>query len=174
MCPSVRVLSPTRRAESSEAKATMQVNVRRASAGDAAALANLRLQALIESRGHRGPDSGAFVDAFASWISAHLTTHLAFLAEVDGDAVGMAWLMVAERVPSPQRQHRLFGDVQSVYVVRELRNRGIGAALLKVVLAEAGRLELEHVTVHSSDRAVPLYQRASFRHDQRWLRWIPE
>jgi hypothetical protein len=42
--------------------------------------------------------------------------------------------------------------VQSVYVVPELRDGGIGAALQEAVLAEAGRLELEHVTVHSSRR----------------------
>ncbi|GAB3171084.1 acetyltransferase (GNAT) family protein [Micromonospora palomenae] len=33
---------------------------------------------------------------------------------------------------------------------------------------------LEHVTVHSSERAVPFYQRVGFQHDQRWLRWQPE
>jgi GNAT superfamily N-acetyltransferase len=61
-----------------------------------------------------------------------------------------------------------------VYVVPDLRNDGIGAALLKHLLAEASRLELEHVTVHSSDRAVPLYERVGFDHDRCWLRWEPE
>jgi len=61
-----------------------------------------------------------------------------------------------------------------VYVVPELRDRRIGAALLAAVLAVARGLELEHVTVHSSDRAVPLYQRAGFRHERLWLRWLPE
>jgi hypothetical protein len=42
------------------------------------------------------------------------------------------------------------------------------------VLTEAGELALEHVTVHSNDRATPLYLRAGFEHDQRWLRWEPE
>ena len=99
-----------------------------------------------------------------------MATHLPFLAEVDGDAAGMAWLMVADRVPASAGQRRRFGDVQSMYVVPELRDRSIGAALLEAVLAEARGLALEHVTVHSSDRAVPLYERAGFRHGRSWLR----
>ncbi|MDO3703769.1 GNAT family N-acetyltransferase [Micromonospora sp. C28SCA-DRY-2] len=72
------------------------------------------------------------------------------------------------------RWHRRSGDVQSVYVVPELRDAGIGAILLEAVLAEAAKLELEQVTVHSTERAIPFYQRVGFQHDQRWLRWQPE
>jgi GNAT superfamily N-acetyltransferase len=152
----------------------MQVTVRRATAGDAAALAGLRLAALAEGSGYAAPDGVGFMALFSAWVRDHLSTHLPFVAELDDAVVGMAWLMVAERVPSPERRYRRSGDVQSVYVLPELRDREIGAALLEVVLAEAGRLELEHVTVHSSDRAVRLYQRVGFQHDQRWLRWEPE
>lgn len=84
----------------------------------------------------------------------------------------MAWLMVADRPPVPGRPARRSGDVQSVYVVPELRDGGIGAALLDAVLRRAVELDLEHVTVHSTERAVPFYQRAGFRHDPRWLRWL--
>lgn len=119
-------------------------------------------------------DEGPFVEAFSAWVRDHVATHVAFLAEVDGDAAGMAWLMVADRVPNSDRRRRRFGDVQSVYVVPELRDRRIGAALLEAVLAEARGLGLEHVTVHSSEHAVPLYQRAGFRHERLWLRWLPE
>jgi GNAT superfamily N-acetyltransferase len=81
---------------------------------------------------------------------------------------------VAVGGPAAARRHRRFGDVQSVYVIPELRNSGAGAALLDAVLTEARRLNLEHVTVHSSDRAVRFYQRAGFQHDECWLRWIPD
>ncbi|WBB69529.1 GNAT family N-acetyltransferase [Micromonospora sp. WMMD812] len=152
----------------------MRVAVREAAAVDAAALAGLRWRRLTEEGGYRGTDRAAFVELFSTWVADHRPTHLPFLAEVDGEAVGMAWLMVAERVPTPVRRGRLCGDVQSVYVVPELRDGGIGARLLEAVLAEARRRELEHVTVHSSERAVAFYQRVGFRHDERWLRWAPD
>lgn len=152
----------------------MQVTVRKATAADAVALAGLRWRWPTEERGYAGTDHAAFVDLFSAWAIEHLSTHQAFLAEANEQVVGMAWLMVADRVPSPARRHRHTGDVQSVYVVPELRGHGVGAALLDAVLAEARRRGLEHVTVHSGDRAVPFYQRLGFQHSQRWLRWRPE
>jgi GNAT superfamily N-acetyltransferase len=150
------------------------VFVRRATTADAATLAGLRWRRLSEERGYSGTDRAAFLAAFANWLAAHESTHLPFVAEVDGQVVGMAWLMVAERVPTPAAHTRRNGDVQSVFVAPELRNGGVGAALLDEVLAEARRLDLEHVTVHSSERAVPLYERVGFEHDRTWLRWLPE
>ncbi|GAA4243845.1 GNAT family N-acetyltransferase [Dactylosporangium darangshiense] len=152
----------------------MQVTVRKATLDDGAALAGLRWRVTSEHPEYGELDREAFVDSFVAWISEHLSTHLPFIAEVDDELVGVAWLMIAERVPGPGQPCRRCGDVQSVYVVPELRGTGIGAALLDAVLAEAGKLALEHVTVHSNDRATPLYLRAGFEQDQRWLRWEPE
>lgn len=151
-----------------------RVTVRKATRGDATALAGLRLGRLSEEDRHDDVDQHAFAESFSAWLSDHLPTHLPFVAEVDGEVVGMAWLMVADRVPGAIRQGRRCGDVQAVYVVPGMRDGGIGAALMEAVLAEAGRLSLEHVTVHSSDHAVPFYQRAGFQHDRTWLRWAPE
>lgn len=148
----------------------MRVIVRRASVDDAGALAGLRYRSTDEAG---RPAENSFVDALSAWFSNHVATHLPFVAEADGVVVGVAWLLVGERVPSSERRRR-FGDVQSVYVLPELRNQHIGTALLEAVSAEAGRLRLGHVTVHSSDRAVSLYQRAGLRHERTWLSWTPE
>lgn len=152
----------------------MTVTIRKATAGDATALAGLRWRWPVEERGYAGTDRAAFLELFSSWVVEHLATHIPFLAEVDDQIVGTAWLMLADRVPSPTRRHRRTGDVQSVYVVPELRSRGVGAQLVQAVLAEAHSLHLEHVTVHSSIRAMPLYQRSGFQPEQRWLQWQPD
>jgi GNAT superfamily N-acetyltransferase len=151
----------------------IQVTVRKATPDDAGALADLRLAGLSESGRADDLDRGAFVDAFSGWLREHQSTHQPFLAHVGIEVVGMAWLMVAERVPGPAALRRRCGDVQAVYVVPWMRSGGIGALLLDAVLAEAAGLRLEHVTVHSSERAVRFYQRTGFQHDQRWLRWEP-
>jgi len=149
------------------------VRVRRATVADAAALAGLRWRLVTEEGDYSGTDRAGYLAFFADWLADHQESHLPFLASEDGQPVGMAWLMVAERVPTPRGRRRLSGDVQSVYVVPELRDGGVGAVLLEAVLAEARRLDLEHVTVHSSDRAVPFYQRVGFGYDRTWLRWKP-
>jgi GNAT superfamily N-acetyltransferase len=152
----------------------LQVSVRKATSDDAAALAALRLGPLaVGGTQPPEPDIVRYTEFFTTWVVNNLPTHLPFVAVIGSDVVGAAWLTLAERVPSPDRRHRRCGDVQSVYVVPEFRERGVGTTLLEAVLEEAGRLGLEHVTVHSNDQATPLYQRVGFRHDPNWLSWNP-
>jgi GNAT superfamily N-acetyltransferase len=149
----------------------MGITVRRASADDAAALTGFRFAAQAEDR--TSGDAEAFAGDFATWIAGHRNTHQPFLAEMDGAMAGMAWLAVFERVPTVDAPHRLFGDVQSVYVLPGVRGRGVGSALVAAALDEARRRGVEHVTVHSARRAVTLYERAGFRHDPQCLYWNP-
>ncbi|AGL17413.1 GNAT family N-acetyltransferase [Actinoplanes sp. N902-109] len=138
------------------------MTVRMAGPADAAALAQLQEIA---------PDTLA---AFAGWMARHADTHLPFVAEVDGRVVGAAWLLVAARVPRGGTLDRRFGDVQSVMVRERFRNRGIGAALLGAILAEARTRHLSHVTVHSGRRAVDFYLRTGFTHHRQLLLWEPD
>ncbi|MFG3642996.1 GNAT family N-acetyltransferase [Micromonospora sp. NPDC047762] len=135
--------------------------VRRASAADVGALAELR-----------GIDEGR-LSAYTDWVASHRDTHLPFIAEIDGDVVGAAWLHVAARVPSNDSLDRRYGDIQSVEVREEYRNRGIGGALVTAILTEARARGLLHVTVHSGRRAVDFYLRNGFSHHRQILLWEP-
>jgi len=57
---------------------------------------------------------------------------------------------------------RLSADIQSVYVVPMERGAGLGGALVSALVAAANGLGIERVTVHSSTRAVSVYERAGF------------
>ncbi|MEV6635381.1 GNAT family N-acetyltransferase [Actinoplanes sp. NPDC051470] len=148
----------------------LAVTVRPASDADAAALAGLRWRRATQDHDHQGDNLDEFVATLADWMRTH-PGHRAFVAEAGGEVVGMAWLAVLDRVPTANKYSRRSGDVQSVFVVPELRDHGIGAQLMSAVLDEARRLELEHVTVHSSARAVPFYQRSGWTHDRETLNW---
>lgn len=124
---------------------------------------------LAELRGIE-PDK---LEAYAGWVAAHVETHLPFVAEIDGYVVGAAWLLVAERVPGNESLNRRYGDIQSVMVREEYRNRGIGAALMAAILTEACTRGLLHVTVHSGRRAVDFYLRNGFGHHRQLLLWQP-
>ncbi|MEV4704025.1 GNAT family N-acetyltransferase [Actinoplanes sp. NPDC049316] len=62
---------------------------------------------------------------------------------------------------------------QSVMVCGEHRNRGVGAALMDAILAEARVRGLGHVTVHSGRRAVDFYLRNGFSQHRQALIWEP-
>ncbi len=119
---------------------------------DAPALAGRRWRWLVE-RGYTGEDREAFGVAFAEWFAGNAATRRAHLA-VAGDApVGMAWLAVLSRVPTPAGRTAGPGDVWPI-AVPELATQGwpLGArdyAVLHVMPAENSGWS--RVTVH--DRA---------------------
>jgi GNAT superfamily N-acetyltransferase len=136
--------------------------IRPAGVGDSRDLAGLRWTWRAVEVGERGMSEEAFVTAFTAWYGDHLQDHRAFLAEVDGRVVGMACLAIFDRVPGPLRFVRLAGLVQSVYVIPEVRDQGIGRLLVEAVIAEARDRKLEFLIVHPSERAFSLYRRLGF------------
>jgi GNAT superfamily N-acetyltransferase len=133
-------------------------------------LARLRWLWRVEERGEHGDiDRQSFLDFFTAWTLDHAGGHLAFLAEVDGQVAGMAWLALSDRVPSPRSLDRRAGDIQSVYIVRELRGQGVGARLIAAIVAHARDAELVYLTVHSAADAIGFYERLGFIHNGQWL-----
>jgi GNAT superfamily N-acetyltransferase len=108
-------------------------------------------------------DKDQFVDAFIAWMSGHIDSHLAWLAEGDQTAVGMAWLAVVDRIPGPEHWLRLAGNLQSVYVIPERRGSGTGALLVQAVIERAHALGLEYISVHPSARSFSLYRSLGFQ-----------
>ncbi|ACU40708.1 hypothetical protein Amir_6913 [Actinosynnema mirum DSM 43827] len=72
----------------------------------------------------------------------------------------MAWPAVLPRAPHPFAPDRASGDLQCVYVTPEERNTGLGGELVTAALHLAAELNLERVTVHSTEQAVPAYTRS--------------
>jgi len=148
----------------------MEIVVRRAAAVDAPALARLRWRWRVEERGEIGAmDRESFVDFLTTWTLDHAGRHLPFLAEADGQLVGMAWLSLTERVPSAHDLDRRTGDIQSVYVVPEFRRHGLGARLIAAIVAHARDIELVFLTVHSAVEAIGFYEELGFVHNGQWL-----
>ena len=135
--------------------------IRRATAADAAALAALRWEWRCERRVPAEPYD-AFVAAFADWQRAHVATHTAYVAEAGGEVVGMAWLAAVARAPNPDEHDRCHGDVQSVYVRPAHRDGGTGTRLVEALVADARARGMDHLTVHSGTRSLPVYARLGF------------
>lgn len=136
---------------------------RLAKADELAAAANLRWQWIaVENKGNPVIAHDEFVSVYTEWATIHSETHSCYLALRDTRVIGMAWLAVLQRVPSPRALTRVSADLQSVFVLPEHRNSGIGSQLITFVLEAARELGVERVAVHSSQEAIAAYQRAGF------------
>jgi GNAT superfamily N-acetyltransferase len=147
------------------------VEYRQATAAEVPLLAAFTWQMTAENEAVVQLQEG-FALHFLEWVDRVRATHIPFVAD-DGALVGMAWLALVARTPRPGPVQRFDGDLQTVYVLPEHRNRGVGEGLVKTVLRHAWERGLGSVTVSSSRRAVSLYQRIGFAGEPPYLRVFP-
>jgi GNAT superfamily N-acetyltransferase len=145
------------------------ISIRPARPAELAAVAALRWEWLVENGSEDLGEREDFVRHFVAWAAESAGSHRCTVLVRDGRVIGMAWLAVVQRVPTPRAPRRASGDLQSVYVVPGARDGGLGGRLVQAVLDGARELGLERVTVHSSPRAIPAYARNGFRESPRLL-----
>ena len=147
--------------------------IRAATDDDLTAVARLRWRWVAEKDDQPNMPREEFEQIFFAWAKEHAGSHSCTVLVCEGAVIGMAWLAVLPRVPSPRAPERYSGDVQCVYVVPEHRNGGLGARLLAAVLDRAAEHGVERVTVHSSPDAVSAYTRAGFASSTRLMQAHP-
>ncbi|MCE7004024.1 GNAT family N-acetyltransferase [Kibdelosporangium philippinense] len=136
--------------------------IRLAADADLPVVARLRWQWVCENGNAGDTSAEEFVGPFTEWARHNAETHRCLVAVDAGEVIGMAWLAIAPRVPTPRALTRETGDVQCVYVLPRHRDRGIGNDLVGGLLQLARELGLMRVTVYSDSRAVPVYVRHGF------------
>lgn len=139
------------------------ITVRPASDDELGITAQLRWDWRVSERGGSPAASREeFARHFVDWARANADSHRCMVVVKGEEIVGMGWLAVTARVPSPGALERTCGDVQCVYVKPDHRAAGLGGRLIDALVALAHQLGLERVTVHSSERAVSAYRRHGF------------
>ncbi|HEX7306700.1 GNAT family N-acetyltransferase [Lentzea sp.] len=135
--------------------------VRQAGERDTAALTTLRRAWSEEEAG--GPlDDADFDERFAQWCTAEAPRRTTFVAEIDGEAVGMVNLALFERMPRPGRPAGRWAYLGNAFVLAAHRDRGIGTTLLDAAVAHARTRNCARVVLSPSERSVRFYQRAGF------------
>ncbi|QAY60338.1 GNAT family N-acetyltransferase [Microbacterium protaetiae] len=138
------------------------IDVRRADAGDAHDLAQLKIEwAQVDPSPNR-QEVDEFADALSTWIAGQDDLLVVEVAVADGQIVGMAWMVLFERAPDFADRQRLTADIQSVYVTPAHRNRGIGRRLVDALCDAADARSVPRILVTASARSVPLYERSGF------------
>ncbi|GAQ54987.1 GNAT family N-acetyltransferase [Streptomyces acidiscabies] len=146
-----------------------EIVIRAAEERELDAVAGLRWRWFEEDGKAAVVEREEFVRGFVAWAKENAGSHGCTVVVRGERVVGMAWVAIVSRVPTPTAPERLSGDVQCVYVVPEERGAGVGGRLLGAVVERARELGVERLTVHSSGRAVPAYVRAGFAGSERLL-----
>jgi GNAT superfamily N-acetyltransferase len=132
------------------------VVVRMAGADDLEAIAVLR--ALWTGL----PPDEEFEARMADWLVTEGERRTTWVATLDQRAVGMASLFEYRRMPRPLRPDSRWGYVSNMFVREDVRNRGIGSALLDAIIAAADDRGYARLVLSPSARARPFYRRAGF------------
>jgi GNAT superfamily N-acetyltransferase len=133
-----------------------EIRVRLTGPADVRAIAALRAK-------WTGADSDReFEQHVAAWIAAEGDRRLIWIASLDGEPAGLASLLEYHRMPRPDRLDSRWGYVGNMFVREDLRNRGIGAALLAAIIGESDARGYARLVLSPTERAVPLYRRAGF------------
>src|SRR6478735_4402117 len=104
----------------------------------------------------------AFERHVAQWIAAEGDRRLVWLATSGDEPAGMASMLEYHRMPRPDRLDSRWGYVGNKFVREDLRDRGIGSALLAAVIAESEARGYARLVLSPTERAVPFYERAGF------------
>jgi len=98
-----------------------------------------------------------------------------FVARLDDmEMAGVAWIALLPRVPRPGSMQRMSADIQSVFVAPQHRGRGIGSELVDAAIEHAWHSGAMRVTVHSSSRAIPMYEQLGFQSSRHLLQRSPD
>src|SRR6478735_7483188 len=77
-------------------------------------------------------DDPDFEDVYSGWMDANPRKF--FVAEQDGELVGMLNLLVFERMPKPGKEPSRWVYLGNVYVLPAFRNAGIGGKLVEAAI----------------------------------------
>ena len=136
--------------------------IRRATPDDAYTLARMRQAMAVEMRPDDPRDPSFVERTFVYWYEM-LETEQAFgwVAEVDGQPIGMASLLIHRHPPLPFGERRR-GYVTGVYVLPEQRRQGYGRALMEAVIAYGREQHLQRLELRTSTTGRPLYSALGF------------
>lgn len=136
----------------------------KADTGHSASLIEMRMKYLRED----------FKESFVSAeneirknLSEYLENHLnrdmfAYLAEADGKIIASSFLVVTEKPSNPNFPRGRTGIVMNVYTEKEYRRQGIASELMKMLIADAERMELDFIELKATEDGYPLYKSLGF------------
>lgn len=127
----------------------------------------LRLAFLEEVAGDLGSGRRALSAVLDDYFRRRLGRDLyVFVAEEDGTLAAMAILLLQEKPAHPFFPSGRVGEVLSVYTRPESRRRGAARGTLEALIAFAGGLALDNLSLKATEKGYPLYSLLGFQEEE--------
>lgn len=134
--------------------------IRESRRSDVPGLAALRATWAAEQQ--PAPEAGPAFDAvFSDWMEANPRKF--FVADNDGELIGMLNLMIFERMPKPGTASSRWVYLGNAYVLPEFRNAGIGGRLVEASIQFSQRIQAVRMVLSPSAESRDFYARLGFR-----------
>lgn len=146
------------------------------------ALVDLRL-AYLEA--DHGEQSEELIRAARRDLPEYFANHLdkdlfGYVIRQDGQIAACAFLVVVEKMISPDFITGKSGFVMNVYTKPEYRRRGFAKRIMEHLLNEAVQKNLSYVELDATDAGYPVYQSVGFKdlvtkyHVMKWINQHPQ
>jgi GNAT superfamily N-acetyltransferase len=108
-------------------------------------------------------EDDGFEARFEEWLLREQHQRVTWLAEVDGEPVGMVNMLVFTRMPRPgETRSSQWGYLANCYVLPGRRSTGLGSRLLDACTAYADEHGFVRIVLSPTERSVPFYGRGGF------------
>ena len=127
-------------------------------------LVKLRIAYLLEDYGEIASDKLSLIsDNLPDYFHTHLNKDLfVFVCRDEHDLLGCCFLYVSEKPSNPSFINGKTGTVLNVYTKPQFRKQGIAGKLIKLLLSESERLNLDFVELQATDSGYNLYKSMGF------------
>lgn len=109
--------------------------------------------------------SDTLMGANRDYYMRHLAdkSHLAFIAETNGEEAGCGAICFSEELPSPDNPSGKCAYLMNIYVRNEFREKGVGHTIVKRLIEEARKRDCEKIYLETTDLGRSLYESLGFR-----------
>lgn len=144
--------------------ASIDASIRKATIDDVELLIRLRIDFLLDDRGHLTDQEEAAIRAqLAECLPNHIgRDFIALLAETEGKVVSTAFMVVTERPANPTFITGKVAVLLNVFTYPEHRRMGYATRLVSQLIDEAKQLGVSLIDLYATPNALPLYQKLGF------------
>jgi GNAT superfamily N-acetyltransferase len=148
------------------------MEIRTAELRDFGVVGGLRSEFMAE---HKGIALSALPDRFHEATQKFIArshsdgTMVSWLAEKEGDVVGLVSVVLQDVPPRPEDLRTVEGLVINMYVRRSERTKGIGGLLLQACVSSAAQYGIRRLNLYATMDGRPLYSAAGFIAKDDWM-----